>query len=152
MSKGIGQNTRDHKTLDTMGRADMQMTLETLFLSHQARSVTWLCWHLSNDTETEWMLRHKGDLPKHSWVTQRRDSTTSPLSSLATQTSVTFAHDSFCAKENVTRLNRHFRITIATVRIDTIDKCEMREKWRVSLTFWRERVFSLFLNGIYKRF
>ena len=32
MSKGIDQNTRDHKTLDTMGRADMQMTLETLFL------------------------------------------------------------------------------------------------------------------------
>ena len=32
MSKGIGQNTRDHKTLDTVGRADMQMTLETLFL------------------------------------------------------------------------------------------------------------------------
>ena len=32
MSKGIGQNSQDHKTLDTMVRADMQMTLETLFL------------------------------------------------------------------------------------------------------------------------
>ena len=32
MSKGIGQNARDHKALDTMGRADMQMTQETLYL------------------------------------------------------------------------------------------------------------------------
>ena len=56
------------------------------------------------------------------WVTQRRDSTTSPLSSHAIQ-SVRFAHDSGCAEENVTRLSHRFRTTI---RIDTIDKCEMR--------------------------
>ena len=37
-----------------------------------------------------------------------------------------------CAKENVTRLSHHFRTTI---RIDTINRCAIRQKHRVSLTF-----------------
>ena len=32
VKKGIGQNSQNHKTLVTMGRADKQMTLETLLL------------------------------------------------------------------------------------------------------------------------
>ena len=70
------------------------------------------CWHANDAGDSfPWAINH-GRSPDcavtyTTWVTQRRDSTTSPLSSRATQTSVTFAHDSGCAKENVTRLNRH---------------------------------------------
>ena len=36
-------------------------------LSHQARSLSWLCCHLSNETETECMLRYKWRQHKHHW-------------------------------------------------------------------------------------
>ena len=39
----IGKNTQNHKTLVTMGRADMQMTLETLFLEPEDTSIMTEC-------------------------------------------------------------------------------------------------------------
>ena len=39
----IGKNTQNHKTLVTMERADMQMTLETLFLEPEDTSIMTEC-------------------------------------------------------------------------------------------------------------
>ena len=96
-----------------MGRADMQMTLQTLFPSAIKHGRSPDC-----------------DVTYHTTLRQSECSDTREIYQTqlkATQTSLECtAHDSGFAKENVTRLTRHFRITIATVRIDTIDKCEMR--------------------------